>query len=74
MATKTKAVPYDRHSVKTPKALSEEDRAALQGFYEKHREVIDDADALSQPMRAIAEFVKKELGIGEEEQKKINDA
>ena len=65
MATKTEAVPYDRHSVKTPSALCEEERAALQAFYEKHREQIENADALPQPMRTIAEFVKKEIERGE---------
>ena len=64
MATKTEAVPYDRHSVKTSIVLCEEARADLQRFYEKHREWIENADALPQPMRAIAEFVKKEIERG----------
>jgi hypothetical protein len=42
----------------------EEERAALQAFYEKHREQIDNADALPQPIRTIAEFVKKEIERG----------
>ena len=49
-------------------ALSEEARAALREFYEKHREVIENADLLPHPMRAIAQFVKKEGG-GEGEDK-----
>ena len=62
MVVETEAVPYDLHSVKTPSALSEEARAALREFGEKHRELIVNADLLSQPMRAIAQFVKKEGG------------
>ncbi len=62
MVVETKAVPDDSHSVKMPSALSEEARAALREFYEKHREVIENADLLPHPMRAIAQFVKKEVG------------
>jgi hypothetical protein len=66
MATETEAVPYDSHSV--PSALSEEAQAALQEFDEKYRELIENADALSQPMQAIAQFVKKEgEGKGKED-------
>ena len=43
-------------------ALSEEERAALREFGEKHRELIENADALPHPMKAIAQFVKKEGG------------
>ena len=43
-------------------ALSEEARAALREFGEKHRELIENADLLPRPMRAIAQFVKKEGG------------
>jgi hypothetical protein len=43
-------------------ALSEDARAALREFGEKHREVIENADLLPHPMRTIAEFVKKEGG------------
>ena len=64
MAVETKAIPYAIPSEKTPSALSEEERAALQAFYEKHREQIENADALSQPMRAIAKFVKNEIEKG----------
>ena len=64
MAVETEAVPCDLHSGKMPSALSEEETAALQEFYEKHREWIKNADALPQPMRAIAEFVKKEIERG----------
>lgn len=64
MAAETEAVPYALSSEKTPSALSEEARAALQAFYEKHRELIENADALPQPMRTIAKFVKKEVGEG----------
>ena len=64
MAVETEAVPYALLTGKTPSALSKEARAALQAFYEKHREQIENADALPQPMRAIAEFVKKEVGEG----------
>ena len=63
--TEVKAVPYVPHSEKTPSTLSEEAKAALQVFYEKHREQIANADVLPQPMRAIAQFVKKEGGKGE---------
>ena len=65
MAAETEAVPYALSTEKTPSALSEEERAALQAFYEKHREQIENADALPQPMRTIAEFVKKEIERGE---------
>ena len=64
MAVETEAVPYALSTEKTPSALSEEARAALQAFYEKHREQIENADALPQPMRTIAEFVKKEIERG----------
>ena len=67
--TEVKAVPYVLHSEKTPSVLSEEARVALQGFYEKHREQIANADALPQPMRAIAQFVKKVGGGGKEDER-----
>jgi len=65
--TEAEAVPYVPHSEKTPSALSAEARAALQEFGAKHREQIENADALSPPMRAIAEFVKNEAERGEDE-------
>ena len=64
MAVETEAAPHAIPTKKTPSALSEEAQAALQAFYEKHREQIENADALSQPMRAIAEFVKNEIEKG----------
>ena len=64
MAVETEAVPYALSTEKTPSALSEEERAALQAFYEKHREQIENADALPQPVRTIAKFVKKEIERG----------
>ena len=36
--------------------------ATLKQFAEKHRDLISNADSLPQPLRAIAEFVKKEIG------------
>ncbi|MEA1957737.1 MAG: hypothetical protein U9N01_05220 [Euryarchaeota archaeon] len=62
MTVETEAASYDPHSVKKPSALSEEARAALREFGEKHRELIENADLLPQPMRSIAQFVKKEVG------------
>ena len=38
--------------------LSEEARADLVAFAEKYSDLIENADALSQPMREIAKFVK----------------
>ena len=64
MAVETEAVPYALLTGKTPNALSEEARADVQKYYEKHREWIEKADVLPQQMRAIAEFVKKEVGEG----------
>jgi len=58
--SETEVVPYA--GVKTPSTLSEEDRAAVQVFFEKHRELLEQADILPQPIRAIADFVKKEVG------------
>ena len=69
VAVETEAVPYALSSEKEPIALSEEATAALQTFYEKHRECIENADVLPQPMRAIAEFVKKECEGGKEDER-----
>ena len=67
--TEVEAVPYIPHSEKTPSTLSEEAKAALLVFSEKHREQIANADALPQPMRTIAQFVKKEGGGAEEDER-----
>jgi len=67
MAAEAEAVPYDVDSVKTPDALSEEERATLRELGEKYRELIENADALPRPMRAIAQFVKKEGGWEDKE-------
>lgn len=69
MALETEAVPYALPSEKEPIALNEEATAALQTFYEKHREWIENADVLPQLMRAIAEFVKKEGEGGKEDER-----
>ena len=62
MAVETEALPYALPCTKTSGVLGEKARADLQGLYEKYREWIENADALPQPMRAIAEFVKREGG------------
>ncbi len=69
VALETEAVPYALPSEKEPIALNEEATAALQTFYEKHREWIENADVLPQLMRAIAEFVKKEGEGGKEDER-----
>ena len=69
MAVETEVIPFALSSEKTPSTLSEKATAALQVFYEKHREQIANADALPQPMRAIAQFVKKEGGGGKEDER-----
>ena len=69
MAVETEVTPYGLHSEKAPSALSAEERTALQGFCEKYREQIANADALPQPMRSIAQFVKKEGGGAEEDER-----
>lgn len=69
VALKAEAVPYAIPSEKEPIALNEEATAALQTFYEKHREWIENADVLPQRMRAIAEFVKKEGEGGKEDER-----
>ena len=61
--TEAKAIPYAIPRTKTSGVLGEKARADLQGLYEKYREWIENADALPQPMRVIAEFVKKEVGM-----------
>lgn len=40
----------------------EELKKELEKFYEKWKDLIDDPDSLPQPLRAIATFVKKEIG------------
>jgi len=35
---------------------------AIRNFVEKYRELIEDADALPEPVRSIAEFIKSEVG------------
>lgn len=42
--------------------LSDEAQAKLQAFSEKYSDLISNASLLPQPLRAIAEFVKKEGG------------
>ena len=46
--------------------LSEEAKEELRAMSEKYSDLIANADVLPQPMRAIAQFVKKEGG-GEKE-------
>ena len=40
-------------------------KAELQKLYEKYGDLCDNADSLAQPLKAIAQFVKRE-GEGEE--------
>lgn len=44
--------------------LSEEVKEELRAMSEKYSDLIANADVLPQPMRAIAQFVKKEGGGG----------
>ena len=37
-------------------------KAELQKLYEKYGDLCDNADSLAQPLKAIAQFVKKEGG------------
>ena len=53
------------HSVKTPS--SEEAQAVLEKFYIKWSKLLSDVGVLPQPLRSIAEFVKKEGGGGKKE-------
>ena len=50
-------------------ALSEEAKEELRAMSEKYSDLIANADALPQPMRAIAQFVKKEGGGAEEDER-----
>ena len=50
-------------------ALSEEAKEKLRAMSEKYSDLIANADALPQPMRAIAQFVKKEGGGGKEDER-----
>jgi hypothetical protein len=49
-------------SEKKPIALSDEVRAELHTLYEKYSDLCENPDALAQPLRGIAGFVKKEGG------------
>ena len=62
MAVETEVIPYVPHSEKGPIARNGEAEADLEKFCAKWADVLSDIDILPQPMRAIAEFVKKEVG------------
>ena len=49
--------------------LSEEAKEELRAMSEKYSDLIANADVLPQPMRAIAQFVKKEGGGGKEDER-----
>ena len=49
--------------------LSEEAKEELRAMSEKYSDLIANADALPQPMRAIAQFVKKESGGGGDDER-----
>ena len=61
MATESDIAP-DMHSESD---ASSSEKAEFRKLYEKYSDLCDNADSLAQPLKAIAQFVKKEGRGGE---------